>query len=164
MKIKQMRINGHKNLLSAIAPLLLGALSSGSAQKLQSQPSAAGSDTAVAAKGFPGNDYALPKPGEEGQALLVYVNPNAKWVRYGKVTLRPAEFWDSGSSDISQSDQQMLTEYFYNKLKEDLQKNFVLVDQVGPGSVVLQTVIITATTATLVLRSVSVVIPQARIN
>jgi hypothetical protein len=78
MKIKQMGIDGYENLLSAIAPLLLGALLSGCAQRLQSQPSVAGSDTAVAAHGFPGNDYALLKPGEEGQALLVYVNPNAK--------------------------------------------------------------------------------------
>jgi hypothetical protein len=160
---KAIGIDGRHSAPAVIALLLLGALLSGCAQTVQSQPSAAGSDATVAANGFLGGDAALLKSGEEGQALLVYINPNTKWTQYGEVKLRPVEFWDAANSDVSQSDQQMLAEYFYNKLKEDLQKNFVVVDQVGPEVVVLQTAIISASTATPVLRSVSVVIPQARI-
>jgi hypothetical protein len=57
----------------------------------------------------------------------------------------------------------MLTAYFYNQLKADLQKNFTLVDQDGPGVIVLQVALTNASAATPGLRSVSVVIPQARI-
>ena len=57
----------------------------------------------------------------------------------------------------------MLTAYAYNKLKEDLQKNFTLVDQGGPGVLVLQVALVNASAATHGLRSVSVVIPQLRV-
>ena len=57
----------------------------------------------------------------------------------------------------------MLTAYFYNELKTDLEKNVTLVDQGGPGVIVLQVALTNASTATPGLRSVSVVIPQLRV-
>ena len=59
--------------------------------------------------------------------------------------------------------QKMLTSYFYNSLQKNLQKNFTLVDQPGPGVITVAVAIINATGATPGLRSVSLVIPQARI-
>ncbi len=73
------------------------------------------------------------------------------------------EFWDAADSSVSPADQQMLTAYFYNKLKEDLQKDFTIVDQPGPGVMVLRVALTSAEGATPGLRSISVVIPQARI-
>ena len=114
--------------------------------------------------GFLGNDYSLLKPGEKGQALLVYLNPDAQWSQYNKILLEPAEFWDSSDSKVSPADQQMLTSYFNNVLKEELEKKgFAIVDQGGPGVIELQVALINTTTATPVLRSVSVVIPQVRV-
>lgn len=46
------------------------------------------------------------------------------------------------------SDQQMLGDYFYNRLKEELSKSFTLVGQPGPGVLMLQVAIVNATTAT----------------
>lgn len=57
----------------------------------------------------------------------------------------------------------MLTTYAYNKLKEDLQKDFTLVDQGGPGVLVLQVALVNASAATPGLRSVSVVVPQLHV-
>jgi hypothetical protein len=57
----------------------------------------------------------------------------------------------------------MLTAYFYNQLKQDLQAHFTLVDQGGSGVLVLQVALTNATSATPGLRSVSVIVPQARI-
>jgi hypothetical protein len=37
--------------------------------------------------GFLGNDYALLRPGEEGEALLRYVDPDAPWSTYDKIKL-----------------------------------------------------------------------------
>ncbi len=123
-----------------------------------------GQSTVVpAATGFLGDDYSLLKPGQEGQAALVYINPNVQWSQYDKVMLEPVEFWDGESSSISPEDQHMLTSYFYNQLKTDLQKNFTLVDQGGPGVMVLQVALINAKTATPVMRSVSLVVPQIRL-
>lgn len=116
-----------------------------------------------AVSGFFGDSYSLLQPGQEGQAAMVYINPSAQWSQYNKILLEPVEFWDSPNSNISPSDQHMLTAYFYNQLKTDLEKNFTLVDQGGPGVIVLQVALTNASAATPGLRSVSVVIPQARI-
>jgi hypothetical protein len=75
----------------------------------------------------------------------------------------PVEFWASADSKVSQSDQQMLTSYFYNKLQEDLSKNFTLVNQPGPDVMTLRVALMDATTAVPGLRSVSVIVPQARV-
>ncbi len=57
----------------------------------------------------------------------------------------------------------MLTSYFYNSLQQNLQKNFTLVDQPGPGVITFAVAIINAEGATPGLRSISLIIPQARI-
>jgi hypothetical protein len=113
--------------------------------------------------GFFGNDYSVLKPGQEGQAAMLYIDSSAQWSRYDKVLLEPVEFWDSPNSGVSPADQHMLTAYFYNQLKQDLEKHFTIVDQGGPEVFVLQVALINASSATPGLRSVSVVIPQARI-
>lgn len=94
---------------------------------------------------------------------MVYMNPGAKWSSYNKILLEPVGFWDDPNSPVSPSDQHMLTAYFYNQLKENLQKNFTLTDQGGPGVLVLQVALTNTSSATPGLRSVSVIIPQARI-
>lgn len=117
----------------------------------------------AAVTGFFGNDYSKLTPGTKGQAAMVYINPDAQWSKYDKIMLEPIEFWDSANSGVSPEDQHTLTAYFHNKLKEDLEKHFKLVDQGGPGVLVLQGAMVNATAATPGLRSVSVIIPQARI-
>jgi len=112
---------------------------------------------------FFGKDASLLQPGQEGQAAMVYINRNAQWSSYTKILLRPIQYWDTSDSDTPTHDEQLLMTYFYNRLQETLQKNFTMVDQPGPGVLVLYVAIINATGATPVLRSVSVVIPQARI-
>ena len=154
--------------IALVAGALLAGIISGCAATVQSQPSviarAMGDKPApLAPTGFLGNDYALLKPGKEGQAALVYINPNAQWANYNQILLKPVEFWDSADSGVSQSDQQTLTTYFQNVLRENLQKNFTLVDQGGPGVITLQVALIKSAGAIPVLRSVSVIIPQARI-
>jgi hypothetical protein len=86
-----------------------------------------------------------------------------QWSNYKKLQLKPVEFWDIPDSSVSPDNQKMLTSYFYNSLQKSLQKNFVLVDQPGPGVVTFAVAIVNAETATPGLRSVSLVIPQARI-
>lgn len=51
----------------------------------------------------------------------------------------------------------------YNKLQEDLSKNFTLVSQSGSDVMTLRVALMDATTAVPGLRSVSVIVPQARV-
>jgi hypothetical protein len=116
-----------------------------------------------AVTGFLGPDAAKLQPGGKGKAALVWVNPDVQWAQYTKIYIKPVEFWAAADSTVSTADQQELTTYFYNQLKTTLAKNFALVDQPGQGVLVLRVALMDATTATPGLRSISVVIPQARI-
>lgn len=116
----------------------------------------------VATSGFL-SDYSQLKPGTEGQTLLVYINPNAQWSKYTKVILDPVQFWAGPNTSVPVQDQQSLCEYFYNVLKGNLQKNYTIVDQPGPDVMRIQVALTDATAATPGLRSVSVIVPQARV-
>jgi hypothetical protein len=103
------------------------------------------------------------RPGTKDQALLVYIDPDARWSQYTKVMIEPVTFWGDASSNVSVQDQQQLCSYYYNKLNEDLSQKFQIVDRAGPGVMILRVALTDPTAATPVLRSVSVVIPQARL-
>ena len=109
------------------------------------------------------SDASLLQPEAERQAAYVYINPNVQWSNYKKVLLKPVEFRDNPDTSVSPDDQKMLTSYFYNLLQTNVQKNFTIVDQPGPGVITFAVAIINTETATSGLRSVSLVIPQARI-
>jgi hypothetical protein len=93
---------------------------------------------------------------------LIYIDPNAEWKDYGKILIDPVQFASAPDSSISTEDQQALCSYFRNKLKEDLTKHFTIVDAAGPGVMRLQVALTDAPAATPVLRTITVVVPQAR--
>jgi hypothetical protein len=152
---------------AALAVCITSNLISGCSQTVESKSAVAqeieSGQVPPAARQFFGNDASLLQPGKEGQAALVYINPNAQWKTYTKILLRPVEYWDISDAASSTHDEQLLTTYFYNELKETLQKNFTMVDQPDAGVLVLYVALINATGATPVLRSISVAVPQARI-
>ncbi len=154
-------------LVAAVA--LAGALlASGCPTTVQSRPEAAksveaGGPLPSAVTGFLGPDASKLAPGPEGGAALAWINPNAQWSTYTKIQLLPVEFWAAADSTVSTADQATLTEYFYNQLQTNLSKSFTLVDQPGPGVMTLHVALMDSTTATPVLRSISVIVPQARV-
>jgi len=101
------------------------------------------------------------QPGGDDQAALRYINPLAQWTKYNKVLIEPVTFWGGGSTSVSASDQQALVNYFAQQLKEQLGKEFEVVDQAGPGVLKLTVAMTDAEAATPVLRSISMIIPQA---
>ncbi|HTW88169.1 MAG TPA: DUF3313 domain-containing protein [Candidatus Binataceae bacterium] len=143
-------------------------LLTGCSQTVESKPAVveqmqSGQAVSPAISGFFGSSLSLLQPGEKGQAAMVYVDHNADWSQYHKILLQPIQFWDNEDSSVSPADQQMLTAYFYNQLKQDLEKHFTIVDQGGPGVLSLEVALVNASSATPGLRSVSVIVPQARI-
>lgn len=83
--------------------ILLTALVSGCSQTVESQPSVVKQIESgqPAMSGFFGSDISLLQPGKEGQAAMVYINPNAQWSTYNKILLEPVEFWDAADSSVS---------------------------------------------------------------
>jgi hypothetical protein len=152
----------------AVALAFLIMVQGGCSTTVESKPSAAtaleqGQPLPPAVTGFLGPDASRLQPGGNGKAALIWVNPDTQWAQYTKIYVMPVEFWASQDSKVSPNDQTMLTSYFYNQLVTTLSKNFSIVNQAGPGVLVLRVALMDATTATPGLRSISVVIPQARI-
>ena len=106
-------------------------------------------------------DYSLFSPGAEGQAALRYVNPSAQWSRYKKIMILPVTFW-AGDKSMPGEDQQALCDYFYQSLHQQMSQKFQVVDKPGPDVMKLAVAIVDASAATPVLRSISMLIPQAR--
>ena len=100
-------------------------------------------------------------PGSKEQMGLRYVNPAAQWSQYSKVVIAPVTYWGSEEAKIPSSDQQTLVNYFQKTLKEQLAKKFQVVDEPGPGTFTLTVALTDADTATPVLRSISMIVPQA---
>ena len=148
---------------AVLASVLSACAATSQGQVALQQQTPTGQTDPTGAAQFLGSDAALLQPGAEGQEAYVYINPNVQWSSYKKVMLKPVEFWDTPDTSVSLDDQKMLTSYFYNSLQKNLQQNFTLVDQPGPGVITFAVAIINAETATPGLRSVSLVIPQARI-
>ena len=102
-------------------------------------------------------------PGSEGQIALRYVNPAAKWSQYSKIMLQPVSFWGDDNSKVSPEDQQRLVNFLYTALDQELAKQFQVVDQDGPDTMKLQVAVTDLAAATPGLRSITMVIPQARL-
>jgi Protein of unknown function (DUF3313) len=140
----------------------------GCSTTVESTPEAAkalesGGTLPPAVTGFFGPDASKLTAGPQGGAALAYVNPNAQWSSYTKIQLMPVEFWAAADSKVSAADQQTLTTYFYNQLQTDIAKSFTLVNQPGPGVLTIRVALMDATTAVPGLRTVSVIVPQARV-
>ncbi len=159
-----------KSTIGLLSVLVAGLLLAGCSQTAAPEPNLiqrASGETPAAPPptGFLGNDYSLLTPPAEGsdqKAMLRYVNPSANWNSYNKIMIAPVTFWANDDSKVSAADQQALCDYTYNVLVKDLGKNFVIVDQPGPGVLKLSVALTDATSAVPVLRSVSVIVPQAR--
>jgi hypothetical protein len=93
---------------------------------------------------------------------LRYMAPGVDWSQYTKVLISPVAFYGSDKSKVSASDQQELTNFMYQVLVKSVGEKFPLVDTPGPGVMRVQVGITDVKGATPGLRTVSMVIPQAR--
>ena len=152
-----MRAQGRTGMKISVLVLGLGLLVTGCATTTMS-------DVGPTRSGFLGKDYALLTPGDvsKGEAGLRYYNPAAQWRTYAKVLIEPVTFWGDEAGKIEPADQQALGAYFNDSLQRALGEKFELATSPAPGVLRLQVAVVDATAATPGLRTVSLVVPQAR--
>jgi len=107
--------------------------------------------------------YSLLHPGKEGEARLRYVNPNINWNSYTGIFLEPVVFINDATKPIDAREQQILTSYFYTKLKTRLSSVMPIVELQGTHVLVVRAALTNVTSGTPGLRTISVIIPQARL-
>jgi len=113
--------------------------------------------------GLLGPDCSKLTPGGKDQASLRYVNPAALWANYDKVMIDAVGFYGGDDTKVSAEDQKRLVDYFNQQLNVQLAKKFEIVQQPGPGVMKIQAAMTDADSATPGLRTVSMLVPQARL-
>ncbi|MBF0552106.1 MAG: DUF3313 domain-containing protein [Deltaproteobacteria bacterium] len=84
-------------------------------------------------------DPALLQEGKSGQALLRYVNPNIDVRRYTKVMLDPVVIsTPEGASEADVADLQKLVSNGHIVMRQELSKDYQIVDRPGPGTMRIQ--------------------------
>ena len=83
------------------------------------------------------NDYSKLQEGKSGQSLLVYHNPDLllSCKEYTKVMLDPVTIWvndEYSIQDVPEEDQQKLTDFLYQSVKEALSEDYEFVTYPGP--------------------------------
>ena len=112
--------------------------------------------------GFLGTDYARLKPGEEGQALLVYRDAKANWGSYDKIRLDPVTVWKGGESafdGLSAEERQNMADALFAALQKELSQDYKMVDGVGPGVLRIQVALTDAEGSSPVMDTISTVLP-----
>lgn len=101
-------------------------------------------------------------PGTEDQMGLRYVRPGVDWRKYKAVIIEPVTFWGDEEGGASAEVRQELVNEFETVLKQEFGKKFQVVTRPGPGVMTLSVGMTKAESATPVLRSISMIVPQAR--
>ena len=109
------------------------------------------------------SDYSQLRERGGDTALLSYRDPQADFHAYTKILIEPVKAYVSGKDSrmakLPKEDQQKLVNYFDAALREQLKKGFALVGQPGPGVLRLRVAITEATGSSVVLDTVSSVVP-----
>ena len=109
------------------------------------------------------SDYSQLKDRGGDTAMLSYIDPKANFRAYNKIMLEPVRAYvsgkDSSIAKLSKGDQQKLLNYFDASLREQLKKDYALVNQPGPGVLRVRVAVTEATGSSVVLDTVSTVLP-----
>ncbi|MGR9085922.1 MAG: DUF3313 domain-containing protein [Gammaproteobacteria bacterium] len=157
MKNQSKNVKDSANARAAVSALALGLVLLSACTATQKAPI----EQASMNCGLLGDVCGQLTPGGKDQVSLRYISPSAQWTNYNKVMIEPVTFWGGDSTSVSAADQQMLVNYFSQQLKEQLGKKFDIVEQAGPGVMKLSVAMTDSETATPVLRSISMIVPQA---
>jgi len=110
-------------------------------------------------------DYSLMKPGKGDQAKLIYFAPDVNWAKFTKIYIEPIELWHSEDPDsklgkLPKDDQQLLIDYFHTALSNALSKDYTIVNEAGPDTLVVHGAITEAKKCRPVSNLVSSVVPM----
>ena len=147
-----MKNNGTKTvcicMVLAVVCLLLGACATFQARSAQTA-------------GFL-RDYSQLKEGGEGKALLVYIDPQADIKGYKRILMDPVLLYsseDDSMKDVSNQDRKKLMDYADASIREHLAKDYIFVQNSGPGVMRLRVALTETEHSYVVLDTVSTVMP-----
>ncbi len=104
--------------------------------------------------------------GKEGEAKLIYVNPKADFSSYSKIQLEPVKLVAGGTkantfTKMSHEDRQAVVNFIDAQIREKLGHDYAFVTEPGPGVMTLRVAVTEAKGSTVVLDTLSSVLPPA---
>jgi hypothetical protein len=113
------------------------------------------------ATGFLG-DYSELHKGQGDEAQMVYIRPKVKWTAYNKVVIDPITAYaipGNPLADLPKEQLNALVSYLYSAVREQLSKDYQIVDAAGPGVMRLRIALTDAAGGKPVFGVVSSVVP-----
>jgi hypothetical protein len=113
--------------------------------------------------GFLG-DYSQLRKGGDDEALLTYVDHSVNWKQYTKIKFDPVAIYANEQlKDVSPEQLQTLANYLDATIREHLKNDYQFVDDTGPDVMHLRIAITQAEGSSVVLDTLSTIIPIGRI-
>jgi len=104
------------------------------------------------------------KEGEDDNWGLAYMNPDVNWPSYNKVMVDPVQIWkDEGTKDVEPEDLARLANDLWSKIREEMGKDYAIVESKGPHVLHFQAAITEAEASDPTMDAVTSIIPQTRI-
>ena len=109
-------------------------------------------------------DYSQLTEREGAAAKLSYLNPRAEWSSYDAIWVESVTMWaNDETSKVEPEDQQMLIDFFYQALHDELSKDFRIADGAGPSVLQFRAALTEAKGANVALKAVTTIVPQLRL-
>jgi hypothetical protein len=108
----------------------------------------------------------LLKPGKEGQAALVYTNPEVNFPGYGMILIEPVMVWTTPGSALDKSpveQRQALANDLYSHLSKKVSEVCDVVTAPGPGVMRIRVALVDAEQSDPVANTISTYVPQAHV-
>lgn len=122
----------HRSFLKGLMAILAVALLAGCATSQQAPP--------AQYSGFL-DDYSILRPGVEGEVGLIYQYPLSNWASFKQVIVEPVMVIlppGIGEKELPQADRQRLATNFWVLLRQELGKDYRIVDKPGPNTLRVQ--------------------------
>ena len=111
-------------------------------------------------------DYSQLQVGKPGEALLVYINPEADFSAYDKILLDDVTIWravDSNLEDVPEDEIDELALGLHEAMVESLKEDYEIVHRAGPGTLRVRLAITEAAKSWVVMDTLTTVIPHTRL-
>ena len=114
------------------------------------------------ASGFLG-DYSDLRKGSKDEPQLIFIRPDVDWARYEMIHIESVTLWrNEKTDDVPEEEQQILTDFLFQALHEQLNEDYEIVDEPGPNVLQLRAAITEAKGSKAVMNTITSVVPALR--
>ena len=105
------------------------------------------------------DDYSIMRPGVKGEAGLIYEYPLSNWRTFDKMIVAPVVVLQHEGKGLPEEDRQRLATNFWLLLRQELGKDYQLVEMAGPNTLRFQAALTDVDKASAVGDTITSIVP-----